>query len=118
MPNIYRHPDAPVDATTTSYVAFAGEDTLLPGEKSIKIQDVTDGLSNTIMVVEAKCSIPWTKPEDFAYAKDKPLPQLGGYSEEGYNVLLGDGSVRFFSKTIAEGLVRMMITAHGGETLN
>lgn len=117
MPSVYRHPDAAPGATTTSYVAFTGAGTLLPGDKSMKPEEVTDGLSSTIMLVEAKSSIPWTKPDDLAYANDKPLPQVGGYSEEGYNVLLGDGSVRFFSKTISEGLVRKMITARGGEKL-
>ncbi len=41
----------------------------------------------------------------------------GGFSEEGYNIVLGDGAVKFLGKTIDEGLLRKMITMAGGEVL-
>lgn len=117
MPAVYRHPDAPADTTNTSYVILVGESTMFPPGRLSKFADIDDGTANTIMVVEAKTSIPWTKPEDLEYAADKPLPKFGGYSSEGYNVLLADASVRFFSKTLDETLLRKLITARGGEQL-
>lgn len=117
MPAIYRHPEAPADSTDTSYVALSGKGTMFPSDGSMKIQDVTDGLSNTIMIVEAKSLIPWTRPEDLPYSADKPLPKLGGYSDEGYNVVLGDGSVQFLAKSLDEGLLRKLVTAQGGEAI-
>lgn len=117
MPAVYRHPSDAADSTNASYVVLSGAATMFPGDKPRKLSAITDGLSNTVMAVEAKTSIPWTKPEDFEYATDKPIPKLGGYSPEGYNVLLGDGSVRFFSGQIGETLLRAMITASGGETI-
>ena len=117
MPAVYSHPDAPEGTTNTSYVILAGESTMFPPGRLSKFADINDGTANTIMLVEAKTSIPWTKPEDFEYAPDKPLAKFGGYSSEGYNVLFADGSVRFFSKTLDEGLLRKLITARGGEQL-
>ncbi len=113
MPAIYRHGDAPPDSTNTSYVVLSGDATMFPTGRPLSLADVTDGTSNTLMVVEAKTSIPWTKPEDLVYAPDQPLPKLGGYSQEGYNVLLGDGTVRFFSKTLDENVLRKVISARG-----
>ena len=73
-------------------------------------QEIIDGTSNTIMLVEAKRNIPWTKPEDIPYDPEKPLPKLGGYFEDGFNVAIADGSVRFFPDTISEKILHLLIT--------
>ena len=72
--------------------------------------EITDGLSNTILLVEAKRNIPWTKPEDISYAADKPLPALGGYFKGGFHVAMADGVVRFCPNTIDEKILRVLIT--------
>ena len=35
--------------------------------QDVGIADVTDGTSNTLMVVEAKEAVPWTKPDDLTF---------------------------------------------------
>lgn len=117
MPAIYRHPSNNESSPNTSYVLVTGPDMMFGSSKKPQLQTVTDGTSNTIMVVEAKTSIPWTKPEDFEYATNGKLPPFGGYSEEGYNVVFGDGSVRFLSKNIDEKMLRMLLTPRGGEVI-
>lgn len=117
MPKIYRHPDAAIDSTESNYAILVGNETIFPPNKALKFAEITDGTSNTIMVVESKKSIPWTKPEDIEYAKDKPVPSMGGFSESGFNAAFADGSVRFLAKTLNESLLRSMITARGGEII-
>ena len=39
------------------------------------MRDVTDGTSNTLMVIESKTLVPWTKPDDIPYG---PAPPLSG----------------------------------------
>lgn len=116
MPAIYRHPDAAPGSTETNYVLLTGKD-LVFGDGPAKFERITDGTSNTILAVEAKTSIPWTKPEDFEYTASGPLPKMGGFSAEGFNVAFVDGSVRFISKTLDEKILRSMITARGGEVI-
>jgi beta-lactamase regulating signal transducer with metallopeptidase domain len=74
------------------------------------LAEIGDGCSNTLLLVEAKRDIPWTKPEDIPYDPDKPLPKLGGYYEGAFLVALADGAVRFIPDTINDNLLRIMIT--------
>ena len=115
VPVPYRHPGAPAGSTNTPYLAITGEEAMFQQSKDTPLSDVRDGLARTLMVVESKSTIPWTKPEDLAYASDKPLPAIGGFSDEGFHAAFGDGSVRFISKTIAESVLRALMTARGGE---
>ena len=57
-------------------------------------------MSNTLMLVEAKRDIPWTKPEDIPYDKDKLLPKLGGHYPDIFLAALCDGSVRAIHQSI------------------
>jgi hypothetical protein len=115
VPVQYRHPGAPAGSTNTPYLAITGEEAMFQPSKDTLPSDVRDGLARTLMVVESKSTIPWTKPDDLAYASDKPLPSIGGFSGEGFHAAFGDGSVRFISKTIAESVLRALMTARGGE---
>ena len=126
MPKVYRHPMAGADvpAGHTHYRVFvsprnaAGPSAIFrdgsPGRSMIGI---TDGNSNTILVVEAAEAVPWTKPEGLQYDAGKPLPKLGCYFRGGFNALLADGSTRFFRDSMREATLRAYITADGGEVI-
>ena len=117
MPRVFNAtPNQP--SIMSSYYVLNGKDTLFPGELGVKLADVTDGLSNTIMAVEAKPSIPWTKPADLEYDPKKPLPKFGGYYPEGFNAVFGDGSVHFIVNAVAEQNMRALITRNGGEIVD
>ena len=75
-------------------LSLVGPGTVFEGPDGVKIKDITDGTSNTLMIVEAKRTIPWTKPEDLSFDPDKPVPELGGFVEGRFNAGLADGSVQ------------------------
>ncbi len=77
----------------------------------------SDGLSNTILLVEGDERVPWTKPQDLPYAADQPLPKLGGLHRHGFLVAMADGSVRKVSDKTSEKTFRAAITPNGGEIL-
>jgi hypothetical protein len=112
-----RHPKAP-NAKNTSYFALTGETTLFSDNKGTNLRDVTDGVSNTIALVEAQREVPWTKPEDIPYDPAKPLPKLGGYDPGTFTAALADGSVRILQQNIDEKQLRALITKAGGEPVN
>ena len=120
MPDVYRHPEDDADSTNTSYFAIVGEKTGLgpKGGDGIRFQDVTDGLSNTLLIVETKKNVPWTKPDDIAYdPKGKKLPEFGGWYKDGYHVLFGDGSVQMAPKSIEDDTLRKLIERDDGQVV-
>jgi beta-lactamase regulating signal transducer with metallopeptidase domain len=99
MPLVFKCPQDSPNSSATSYFGFIGKDTGFgntPGTGN-KLHTFTDGLSNTVMVVETRRDIPWTKPEDIPFSGTSESPELGGWFNGGYNVGLADGSVRFFA---------------------
>jgi uncharacterized protein (TIGR03067 family) len=108
MPDVYRHPSDPPEVTNSAYYAVVGPGTIFDGEQGRRFADVVDGTRYTILVVEAKREAPWTKPEDVPFDPDKPLPELGGFTEGGFRALLADGSVRFIPKSIDETMLRSL----------
>jgi prepilin-type processing-associated H-X9-DG protein len=118
MPVFYRSPSADPQSTSPSYFVLTGPDTIFSGKEGTKFQQITDGTSNTLMIVEAKREIPWTKPEDIDYDPKQPLPKLGGFYPGGFNAAFADGSVRFISEAVDEHQLRALITKAGGEPID
>jgi hypothetical protein len=115
MPDVFRRPEEPAESTNASCFALVGPGTIFDGKEGAKLESITDGTSCTILLVEAKRNIPWTKPEDIPYDPGKPLPALGGYYEGGFYVAMADMTVRFLPSTIRGKVLRALITKAGGE---
>lgn len=93
---------------------FVGPGTAFEGPGGVPLQDFPDGMSNTFLLVEAGDPVPWTKPEDIAYAPDRPV-RLAGLFHDGFRAALADGSVWFVRKMTSEARLRAAITRNGGE---
>jgi hypothetical protein len=78
---------------------------------------IPDGMSNTLMVIEAAEPVPWTKPEDIPFDPKKPLPQLGPH-KDGFHALFADGAVRFLRKDLDPQTLRRLIDRRDGEVIN
>jgi hypothetical protein len=116
MPPIYRSPFDVAASTNTSYFVFTGPDTIFFNNEGASFAQIPDGTANTILTVEAKREIPWTKPEDIPYAADQPLPKLGGWMPDGgFNYGHCDGSVFAMPGAPNEQLLRAKITRNGRE---
>ncbi len=117
MPDVYRHPSQPRDATTTAVTAAYGEGLVFNrSSKGIKLAEVLDGTSSTLAILESKTDIPWTKPADVEIdLKQDKLPVFGGFDSTGYTVGFMDGSVRYFGNSIDVGLLKKFFTIAGGE---
>ena len=109
----------------TSYVVVSGPGTMFPDAQSIRLDQVTDGLSNTLMVAESSnLQVPWTKPEDLDFRtmslhiNDKQSPSISSRHVKGGNVLYADGSCRFLNESIAADLLRSLLTIAGGEPVS
>lgn len=116
MPRIYQNPSKP-SKSETLYQVLVGDNTTFPSGRGVKLSEITDGTSNTFLVVEALKTVPWTKPEDVVFPFSGALP-FGGVSDGGFNVAFADGSVRFMSNSIDMKVLMALITRNGGELIN
>lgn len=118
MPGIYLCPSRPPgEKTHAHYRGFAGPHAMFEPGKKVAIRDVTDGTSNTLLVVESAEEVPWTKPGDLPF-DPKAAPSLYGAASKhsaGLNGLFVDGSVRFLKTTISPEILKGLITRDGGE---
>jgi prepilin-type processing-associated H-X9-DG protein len=85
-----------------------------PG-RGADLREITDGTSNTVLVVEGDSPVPWTKPDDLQWSPDGPLPRVESPHGGGSHAMFADGSIRFVNVTIQPETLRAVLTINGGE---
>ena len=141
MPAVYRHPADDRTEPYAAYFAVVAENAEKssgryggptawraegpPGEGAA-LQDLRDGTTQTLLVIETKRATPWTKPEDLRY--DAALPTEAGQWRQSLDlvpfepgllqVVFGDGSVRSIAEHIGNSDLRSLLTRNGGEIVD
>jgi hypothetical protein len=120
IPTTYICPSRPQgEPGLTTYRAFVGPGAAFEPGRANGVENFPDCTSNTIMVVESKEGVPWTKPDDLEFdpAAAPSLNGAGSMHPGGFNALICDGSVRFFKVSISPQVFRALITRAGGEVI-
>jgi prepilin-type N-terminal cleavage/methylation domain-containing protein len=122
MPRVYAFHDHHGPAVTTAnYLAVVGPETAWPGHRRLSLKDVTDGTSQTILVVEnLGAEVPWMEPRDLSFAHmsftgNDPAGVSSWYVDPAVATL--GGSVFRLGKGVARAALRALLTASGGEQL-
>jgi hypothetical protein len=121
MPKIYRAPGSKAAKEfKTNYLVPRGDDTMFPGSETIRPAQVPDGLSNTLMIVEADDAraVTWTKPDDFEVDSKQPKAGIVGLRHGGFIAAFGDGSVRFIKDAIKPATLKALFSRAGGEVID
>ena len=135
-PSVFSCPSNTTDttgATTfTHYLAVVGSNTAWPGTVGRKLSEITDGTSNTVLIVEAMGEgIPWTKPQDLTFDESVPIltsitrGQPDVHWQEGFfaarfvgrHVALVDGMVRLIPGGVSDDVWRSLLTIDDGSDL-
>ncbi len=119
MPKVYAVPGkTKLGDTDTYYRVFVGNGAGFDWLNGGKIQNITDGTSNTLMCVTAATAVPWTKPDELEFDPEKDMGKLVGLVVNGKaQVVMFDGSVRTLPKLPAKETLNALITRGGGEVV-
>lgn len=122
MPYVFRCPSDDENHTDTNYVMLVGPRTLSNGPISIRLKDITDGDSETIVIVETyDLRIRWYEPRDLRMDEmsfrinDAEHYSIASRHPGGAQVAFVDGSVRYLSNETDVRAVEAAATIHGGE---
>ncbi len=125
-------PSDPMAATTpegfakTSYVAVTGADStdgsgnlrgVIGFDRGLSANEITDGLSNTLLVAEVADGGPWFAGGSSTARRidDWIVKKTWSQHANGGNFLFADGSVQFITSTIDPQTLRHLATAQGKE---
>lgn len=116
------------DRSMTFYQVFVGSGAAFESDKGLRLADFPDGPAETILLVEGREAVPWTKPVDLTYAQNQPLAalgaprrhrmgrlQYGAYLPTVFCAAMADGSLRTFSVELPLPSLRGWITRNRGE---
>ena len=124
MPPVYGCPSRNLvgEPGMTAYRGFAAKGAFFDPTSPSSNFNITDGTSNTIMAVEAKQPVVWTKPDELPFNQD-PAPGAtalcaGSMHPGGFNAAFADGSIRFIKVSINQLTLRALITRAGGEVVS
>jgi Protein of unknown function (DUF1559)/Domain of unknown function (DUF4190) len=115
-PKVYTLPGQENAPGMTHYRVFVGAGTPLAmpsgrtPARGRSLTEFTNGISNTILIVDAADAVPWSKPDELVYSPNQPVPALRS-TALGYMVAMADGSVRYIATNTSEDALRKMITA-------
>ena len=115
----------PSDSTKrVNYAVVVGTETAFPPNQNVKLDEITDGLENTILVVETLSgSDKWTEPRDlqfdsmsFVISKSKN-GEIGSKHPSGAYAGFADGEVHFITDAISPEELRALLTIAGNEPI-
>ncbi|MCA9041190.1 MAG: DUF1559 domain-containing protein [Planctomycetaceae bacterium] len=92
MPNALWSPFDDPDSTNSGYYVISGPKAFFDGERKPNMGEIKDGASDTLLIVEAKRDVPWTKPEDIPFDPEGSAPDLGGFLEGEIIMVMADGT--------------------------
>lgn len=116
MPKIYET-GVRADPGRTFIQTFVGPSTInKTPTQGLKMTQIPDGTSNTLLVAEGTRAVEWTKPDDIAIAANQPIV-IGGADPKFFFAVFADGSVRRLSRSLDQKTLRWLVDPADGNAI-
>ena len=109
----------------TSYLVVTGDETMFPGAEGRKLEEIRDGVANTVLVVESHNSgITWTEPRDLSF--DQMTWSVNGAvgrdirtdnPSGAVHVITADNVTHALDGAVSQDQLRGILTVDGGEAI-
>ncbi|MFN0056083.1 MAG: DUF1559 domain-containing protein [Planctomycetales bacterium] len=117
IPATFRSPASKAPPGTTTYLLPTGPGAIFENGKGCRFQDILDGTSNTLLVVEAsdELAVPWTKPDDLAFDPQNPFKGLISPNPGGFLGATADGAVFLFKPSLSAETLLLLFQRNDGK---
>lgn len=124
MPYRYESSDRRAPLNTTYYRGFSHAGAIFEkpasGKQPRKINladGIPDGVSNTILIIEAGEPVEWSRPDDLDWPVGKPRPNLGGVNPQRPYIIavMADGRSRKIRSDVPDQSLRLLIGRDDGQ---
>jgi hypothetical protein len=104
----------------TNVLLPVGNSTAFRPAGAVNVRKFDDGISNTVIAVEADdaIAVAWTQPQDLAFEPTRPQQNLGGLHSGSFLAVWGGGKILETSATLPANQLKGIFTVDGGETIN
>ena len=84
-----------------------------------KFSQITDGTSNTILVLEANpnAAVVWTKPDDLVLDQSDLFKDLRGQPSDGFSCTFCDGSTHFLKSSLDPTTFWRLLLMNDGQAI-
>lgn len=118
MPDVFKVGET--DPGKTSIHVMLGDDVLFGnGSTTPAMKDITDGMSNTILFVQAGTNVAdvWTKPGGLKVTRKSSVLALGN-SADRFNVVMADGAYMSLQRSLGPTAFFQLLTHQGDEIVD
>ncbi|MFL5340884.1 MAG: DUF1559 domain-containing protein [Gemmataceae bacterium] len=119
MPAVFAVPGVTKPGNTvTHYRVFHSGGAVFGLKKGTRLGNLYDDASNTLLIIEATNPVTWSKPDDFEFGPDKPLPKFGKLRPGQCMAVCADGYAVFIKSKARELMMRRFIQGDDGQVFD